>query len=77
MASSSMWVIYSYLNVIMKNRYNMKMQAFPRITSLLKSYDTDIKRKAAVFESQDIQQFIENPENSPYWTVRKVIHMGV
>jgi integrase len=72
MASSSLWVIYSYLNTVLKNRYGMKMQAFPRITTLLKSYDTDVKRKAAVFDSKDIQEFVQHSDNSPYWLVRKV-----
>jgi len=49
------------------------LQGFPRITTLLKSY-TDVEQKASVFESDDIQQFIERPENSPYWQVRKVLN---
>ena len=74
MASSSMWVQYSHVNVVLKNRYGIKLQGFPRITTLLKSYDTDVKQKASVFESDDIQQFIERIENSPYWQVRKVLN---
>jgi len=74
MASSSMWVLYSHVNVVLKNRYGIKLQGFPRITTLLKSYDTDVKQKASVFESDDIQQFIERHENSPYWQVRKVLN---
>ena len=74
MASSSMWVQYIHVNVVLKNRYGVKLQGFPRITTLLKSYDTDVKQKASVFESDDIQQFIERPENSPYWQVRKVLN---
>ena len=72
-ASSSLWVYYSHMNVVMKNRYSIKLQSFPRITTLLKSFDTDIKRKAGVFESSDIQHFIESAENVPYWEVRKVV----
>ena len=64
MASSSIWVQYSHVNVVLKNRYWVKVQEFPRITTLLKSYDTDVKQKASVFESDNIQQFIERPENS-------------
>ena len=65
MASCSMWVLYSHVNVVLKNRYGIKLQGFPRITTLLKSYDTDVKQKASVFESDDIQQYIQRPENSP------------
>ena len=35
MASSSMWVLYSHVNVVLKNRYGIKLQGFPRITTLL------------------------------------------
>ena len=67
-----MWVQYSHVNVVLKNRYDKKLQGFPGITTLLKSYDTDVKQRASVFESDDSQQFIERPENSLYWQVRKV-----
>ena len=73
LASSTLWVQYSYLNTIIKNRYGTKLQSFPRITTLLKSYDTDVKKKAGVFETKDIDAFIEHPNRSPYWLVRKVI----
>ena len=72
-ASSSLWVFYSHMNVVMKNWYSLKLQSFPRITTLLKSFDSDIKRKAGVFESSDIQTFIESTKNVPYWKVRKVV----
>ena len=55
----------SHVNVVLKNRYGVKFQGFYSITTLLKSYDTDVKQKASVFESDDIQQFIQRPENSP------------
>lgn len=71
-ASSSLWVYYSHINTVMKNRYGCKMQMFPRITTLIKGYDTDIKRKAPVFDTEHIEKFIEHPDNSPYWLVRKV-----
>ena len=72
LASSSLWVFYSHVNCIMKNRYGLKLQTFPRLTTQLKSYDTDIKKKAAVFETRDIETFIQHPNSTPYWLVRKV-----
>ena len=33
----------------------------------------DIKKKAAIFEPEDIDLFINSSNNDPYWLVRKVI----
>ena len=45
-ASSTLWTNYSMLNSIIKGIYNKRLQhEYPRITSLLKTYDTDIKKK--------------------------------
>ena len=67
-----MWNHYSMLNCVVKNRYGIPLQQFPRITTLIKSFDTDVKTKAAVFETMDIIKFVNNPNNSPYWITRKV-----
>jgi len=74
MASSSMWTYYSMINSCVKGIYSDKLQNFPRITSLLKAYDTDTKSKAHCFEGEDIAAFTEHPDAStPYWLVRKVV----
>ena len=73
MKSSTCWIYYSMLNSVVKGIYGQKLQAFPRITTLLKAYDVDIKSKAAVFETDHIASFVNNPETTyPYWLVRKV-----
>ena len=71
-----MWTHYSMLNelnCVVKNRYGIPLQQFPRITTLIKSSDTDVKTKAAVFETMDIIKFVNNPNNSPYWITRKAV----
>ena len=49
-SSSSMWTYYSMLNAVIKGKYGERLQKYPRITSLLKSHDTNIKKKAPVFD---------------------------
>ena len=73
-ASSSMWTYYSLLNSLMKNRYSKPLQQYPRITTLLKGYNTDVKKKAGVFETEEIREFVNHPNSTPYWLVRKVIN---
>ena len=51
MASSSMWTYYSMINSIYKDMYGKNL---PRITRIFKTFDTDIKKKAMCFESEDI-----------------------
>ena len=71
-ASSSMWTVYSMVNSVCKAKYGLNLQSFPRITTLLKSYDSDVKKKALTFTSEDIDQFINNSALvGPYWMVRK------
>jgi hypothetical protein len=52
MATSSIWTHYSYINSIMKRKYNWKLQSLPRITMVIKGFDQDIKHKAAIFEEE-------------------------
>ena len=46
------------LNSVCKGKYSERLQKFPRITSLLKSYNSDVKKKAAVFEEGDLETFV-------------------
>jgi hypothetical protein len=48
-ASSSMWTTYSMVNSVTKSKYGMSLQTFPRVTSLLKSYDCDVKKGRLIF----------------------------
>ena len=46
MASSTLWTRYSILNAVVKSKYGENLKQYPRVTALLKSYDTDIKKTA-------------------------------
>ena len=47
---------------------------FPRITSLLKSYDTNIKHKTDIFSTDEVQIFVNNKAISgACWFVRKAV----
>ena len=73
MASSSMWTFYSMINAIIKSKYGVNLKSYPRVTTLLKSFDTDVKQKASVFTQEDIYAVISSMElMTPYWLVRKV-----
>ena len=69
-----MWTLYSMVNSVCKGKYGSSLQKHPRITSLLKSYDTDVKKKAAVFSQEDVDSFVKSKLiTTPYWLVRKVL----
>lgn len=73
MSSSTIWTTYSILNSVVKAKYGKQLQIYPRLTLLLKSYNTDTKKKAAVFETEDLDLFVNSKElSTPYWLVRKV-----
>ena len=72
-ASSSMWTYYSYINSICQRKYSVRLQQFPRITQLLKSYDTDVKEKAEIFDETLIKGFMVEKVHDTYWLVRQVI----
>jgi hypothetical protein len=73
LASTSLWTYYSCLNSMMKRKYNVKLQNYPRLTMLLKGYDTDIKTKASVFDDTEIKSFMLAKMECSYWLVRQAI----
>ena len=74
MASSTMWTSYSQLNGVVKSKYGFNLKKYARVTTLLKSMDTDIKKKASVFTKEELDKFIGAKElGTPYWIVRKGI----
>ena len=74
LATSTIWTTYSKINSVIKSKFGRALQEFPRVAKLIKSFNTDIKKKAAIFSPEDLQSFTSNPNlNSPYWLVRKVI----
>lgn len=40
---------FTALNAVIKSKYGFNLKKYPRVTALLKSYDTDIKKKALIF----------------------------
>jgi hypothetical protein len=73
MASSSLWTIYSCLNSIFKRKYSTKLQELPRLTLLIKGFDKDVKQKAAIFDDQQLKEFMLARKDSAYWLMRQVI----
>ena len=60
------------LNAMSQREFGEKLQIYPRVTQLLKSYNTDYVRKvASFFDKKDIESFLTFDENSPYFLVRK------
>lgn len=73
-AFTSMWTSYSYLNSILKRKYNFQLQSLPRVKMLLQGYEIDIKKKAAIFDEARLKLFMVEPmENNTYWEVRQAI----
>jgi hypothetical protein len=72
-ASSTLWTYYSCLNSMMKWKYNFKLQELPRLTMLLKEFDTDIKNKAPIFEETQLKAFMLGNMEPSYWLVRQAI----
>ena len=73
LASSSLWTTYSMINGVCKGKYSINLKQYCRVTSLIKSFDVDVKSKAATFSSEEINKFIgDSSISSPYWLVRKV-----
>jgi hypothetical protein len=73
LASTSLLTYCSCLNSMMKQKYNVQLQDFPRLTMLIKGYDTDIKGKANIFDDTDIKSFMLGNMESSYWLVRQAI----
>ena len=72
-ASTTLWTWYSCINSMMKRKYNVKLQNLPRLTMLLKGFDTDVKEKAHIFDEDEIKTFMLADMESAYWLVRQAI----
>ena len=73
-ASSTLWTVYSMQNTVIKSKYGVALKTMPRVGALIKSFDTDTKRKAAIFSLEELKTFCSDPELSgAYWEVRKAI----
>jgi hypothetical protein len=51
----------------MKRKYNIKLQEMPRLTMLIKGFDTDIKNKATIFEETQLKAFMLGNMECSYW----------
>ena len=49
-----MWTTYSIVNAVVKGKYGKRLQKYPRLTTLLKSFNTDTKKKVAVVEFESL-----------------------
>jgi integrase len=72
-ATSSMWTIYSYINSVIKRKYGIKLQSLPRVTMLIKGFEEDIKKKAAIFDEALLKKFMAETMENTYWEVRQAI----
>ena len=74
MTSYTMWSMYSTVNSVSKGKYSFNLNQYCRVTALLNSYDTDIKKKANIFSTDDINRFVNwDKIATPYWMVRQVL----
>ena len=71
--SSTMWTTYSKLNGVIKGKYSFDLNKYQRLKSMIKSYDTDTKKKANVFSNEDIARFFRADLPDKYWLVRRAI----
>ena len=53
-----------------EGKYSFHLNQYCRVTALLNSYDTDIKKKANIFNTDDINRCVNLDEiATPYWMV--------
>lgn len=76
-AASTLWKIYSMLNYMHQHEYNRKLQILsPKLTLLLKSYNSCYTRKvASIFTKEQVQAFLsmEELDDNPFWIIRKAM----
>ena len=75
-AASTMWKVYSILNHMFQHNFDTKLQEYPKLTQLMKSYNADYERKvASVFSKENIETFLRMKEldGDPFWILRKAV----
>ena len=73
-STSTLWTTYSMLNSVCKGKYSKSLQQYPRLQSIIKAFDVDVKKKAHIFTKEEIGEFVRNETLSgPYWLVRKAL----
>ena len=55
-STSTLWTTYSMLNSVSKGKYSKSLQQYPRLQSIIKAFDVDVKKKAHIFTNWRICQ---------------------
>lgn len=72
--SSTIWVVYSHINFAWQMNYGAKLQDFPRVTALCKSYNAGYRRKVSkTMTIMDVCCFLRKPLETSFWIVRKAM----
>ena len=67
LSTSTLWTTYSLLNSVCKGKYSKSLQQYPRLQSIIKAFDVDVKKKAHIFTKEEIREFVMNDTFSgPY-----------
>ena len=62
------------LNSCVKAKYGFNLENYCRVTTELKAFDTDVKKKANIFTKEEIDHFLSKEElDTRYWKVCKCI----
>jgi hypothetical protein len=61
----------------MKHKYNVKLQELPRLTMLIKGFNTHIKTKAPIFDETQLKAFMLGNMESSYWFIRQAVSIVV
>ena len=73
-SSSTTWCMYSRLNYFHQKLFGKKLQQWPKITELLKTFaDDGVKKKTNSFTLSQIQLFLKKELPYPFWILRKAI----
>ena len=73
---TTIWSIYARLNYTHQKLYSEKIQRWPKISTMIGSFQQHSKKQAQAFSSAEIQQFMrmENAESeTSYWILRKAV----
>lgn len=77
-ASSTIWSVYSMINHKFQLVYGKKLQVYPRITMLLKSFEAGYVRKtASIFSKDEIKRFLTTaPDSGEFIHIKAAVALG-
>ena len=75
LAANTIWSQYSMLNHKFQALFGEKLQKFPRITMLLKSYENGyVRKKSKIFSKEQIENFLKNaPDDGEFIHIKVAI----